>query len=397
MKQYDFALLGGGAAGLSLAYALVASPFRDRSILIVDREAKNRNDRTWCFWTKNATPYDGITHRAWGRLRFQSEGTYKEYKLDPYRYQMLRGIDFYQFVREKLSRYPNVEILRGTVEQVEDGSEAGQIVVDGVNLRATWIFDSRFQASHLPLADQGYFSLLQHFKGWEIETSEPLFDPGVATLFDLQTEQREGLSFFYILPFSERRGLVEYTLFSARILDHPSYDQALRRYIEDRLGTNNYRIIEQETGVIPMTDYPFPRRLGQRIMATGTLGGLVKPSTGYAFARIQRDSQAIVLSLHRRGHPFDVPTSPYRHRLYDSLMLSVMAQESDQVRDIFTTMFTRIPIQRILRFLDDQTTFFEDVLILTSLPVRPFLTALIKKIVRTGGYKNTRTHPGVPE
>jgi lycopene beta-cyclase len=50
MPDYDFILSGGGLAGLSLAYHLINSPLRDRSILIVDKDAKQQNDRTWCFW-----------------------------------------------------------------------------------------------------------------------------------------------------------------------------------------------------------------------------------------------------------------------------------------------------------------------------------------------------------
>jgi 2-polyprenyl-6-methoxyphenol hydroxylase-like FAD-dependent oxidoreductase len=46
IKKYDFIIVGGGVAGLTLAYQLVHSPLADRSILIVDRVTKNKNDRT---------------------------------------------------------------------------------------------------------------------------------------------------------------------------------------------------------------------------------------------------------------------------------------------------------------------------------------------------------------
>jgi 2-polyprenyl-6-methoxyphenol hydroxylase-like FAD-dependent oxidoreductase len=42
MKHYDFIMAGGGLAGLSLAYHLVRSPLRDRSILVVDRDAESQ-------------------------------------------------------------------------------------------------------------------------------------------------------------------------------------------------------------------------------------------------------------------------------------------------------------------------------------------------------------------
>ena len=36
-------------AGLSLAYYLTQSAWRDRSILLLDKEVKTQNDRTWWF------------------------------------------------------------------------------------------------------------------------------------------------------------------------------------------------------------------------------------------------------------------------------------------------------------------------------------------------------------
>jgi len=168
---------------------------------------------------------------------------------------------------------------------------------------------------------------------------------------------------------------VEYTLFSAELLPLEEYESALRAHL-DELGAGEYRLLETERGVIPMTDHPFPRRLGRRILAIGTRGGRVKPSTGYAFARIQRDSERIVASLVRRGHPFDLPHDSIRHRFHDRVMLDVMAHEADDVAYILEAMFARNPIWRILRFLDERTTPWEDLSVMTSLQPWPFLRAL---------------------
>ena len=68
-QHYDFIIVGSGAAGLSLAYHLINSPLRDRSILIVDRAPKERNDRTFCFWTDQPAPFEQIVYRSWDQLR----------------------------------------------------------------------------------------------------------------------------------------------------------------------------------------------------------------------------------------------------------------------------------------------------------------------------------------
>lgn len=380
--NYDYVLLGGGAAGLSLALALVHSPLREKSLLVVDKDEKKTNDRTWCFWSDAPTPFDGIARRVWTRLRFLAPNADRTWDLSPFRYIMLRGLDFYEYARRELAKH-NVTFLCG-VGEVEDGTDCARVTVtlpdgDVRTFTSAYVFDSRPPVERIFAPP--YNSLKQHFLGWEVETEHPVFDPQTVTMFDLRTPQRGGITFFYILPFTPTRALVEYTLFSPNLLPPGEYESALRTYLAD-LGAGNYRILETERGDIPMTDYPFPRRLGCRILAIGTRGGRVKPSTGYAFARIQRDSAHIVASLLRRGHPFAIPPDKLRFRLHDSVLLEVLAQEPDLGRPIFTAIFTKNPIQRVLKFLDDRTAWWEDLPIMTAYDPRPFLRAVWRRYVR---------------
>ncbi len=127
-----------------------------------------------------------------------------------------------------------------------------------------------------------------------------------------------------------------------------------------------------------MTDRPFPRRLSQHVMAIGTRGGLVKPSSGYAFQRIQNDSAAIVESLISYGHPFQVPTTPARYRLFDTLLLQLMYRQGGKMKDIYTRLFERNSPQEIFRFLDEHAPLGDDIRLLASLPTAPFRKALFR-------------------
>lgn len=352
--HYDFIIAGGGVAGLSLAYHLVQSPLRDRSILIIDKDRQTRSDRTLSFWSTQPTVFDGIIFRAWDRLRVIGEDFETAALLGAYRYCTIRGIDFYQFVRQALTTYPNVAFVQGTITRVDEQEQQAMVRVgNDIAHTGQWVFDSRFSPSEFQAELARHHSFQQHFLGWEIETEADVFDPQLPTFMDFRLSQQNGVSFCYVLPFSERHALVEYVQL---LRAHVAYRPELKRYIETVLGIDQYQILAKESGVSPLTDWGFPRQMGPHTMSIGTRGGRVKPSSGYAFTRIQRDSEAIVRSLLESSHPFDVPSDPPFYRLCDSLMLRVIERHSTWLAPLFARLFERNPIERILGFLDERAS-----------------------------------------
>lgn len=359
MQAFDFIIAGGGVAGLSLAFHLSRSELKDRSILIVDRDPKTRNDRTLSFWASEPTPFEAIICRSWDQMQFISEDFQQVFIPRDYRYHMIRALDFYKFIGQELAAFPNFTFLQGNIEQIVDDHDGAHVWVDGQAYTGKWVFDSLFKlASFQP--DACY--LQQHFLGWEIETPEDVFNPDLATLFDLRIAQRGELRFFYVLPMSSRRALIEYVL-----LSHDNLESELKAYIENVLQIKNYRILSKEGGISPLTDFRFPRRTGRHMMTIGTKGGRIKPSSGYAFTRIQTDSAAIVQSLIHAGHPFQIPDDPWLYRFNDAIMLRIMAQRGEWTKPFFTTLFKHNSIDRIFRFLDQQASPLENVLLMASL------------------------------
>jgi lycopene beta-cyclase len=113
-------------------------------------------------------------------------------------------------------------------------------------------------------------------------------------------------------------------------------------------------------------------------MTIGTNGGMVKPSTGYAFQRMQQDSAAIVRSLLQAGHPFSVAASPRRYRFFDSVMLSIMTHHGERIESILTALFRRNSVERIFRFLDEVASPWENFLMVPSLPPQLLWQALLQ-------------------
>jgi lycopene beta-cyclase len=363
MKRYDFIIIGAGASGLSLACYLAASPLRDRSILIVDKSLHDPANRTWAFWEKEGTrtPFDGIALHSWRRLLVATPRRALALQTRPYRFKAIRSVDFYPYAHRRLSEFANIEFLEGAVDDVEESDDGARIRVEGNEYEGRWVFDSIFRLPEFHPAP-GYQYLKMQIQGWEIETDRPAFDKQIATFLDFRTPQPSrqhagGLHFLYVLPYHEQYALVEHVACipaNERLMREREEEQILKNYIERTLGITGYTVVREEQGVNPMTNYPFPRRRSRHVMAIGIAGGMLKPSTGFAFARIQRDSEAIVRSLLKHGHPFDVPRTEWPYRLFEPLMLWAMARRGEMVGSLLGILFKVGRTHRILDFLDEQ-------------------------------------------
>lgn len=382
LPKYDYIIAGGGGAGLSLLFHILQSPLRDKTVLVVDKTRKDQNDRTWCFWEAGKNPFESIVHYQWQQVDFYSANFSKTLYLAPYAYKMIRGIDFYEYVHAQASQSKHVHFLQSDVLAIED-RESGAVVKTGAgNFEADWVFSS-IRASDEKVQAKEHHYLLQHFKGWVIKTPAPFFNPEQATLMDFRVAQHGDCRFMYVLPTDERTALVEYTLFSADLLSEESYDQALMDYLRNFYQLDDYEIEHEEFGIIPMTDMPYPSAKGKYIVNIGTAGGITKPSTGYTFTRIQQDSQEIVNKLCKGESPHRRPSRwQQRFQVYDSTLLHVMAHKLHPSSDVFTHLFRNNPPQRVFRFLDEQTHFWEEIKVANSVPKLPFIRGIVKALVK---------------
>ena len=378
--SYDYLLVGGGAAGLSLAYHLAREPrLAGQRVLLIEPAVKDQNDRTWSYWAAEPGPFDHLARGEWRRLAFRAPGFERVLELENYRYRTIQGIDFYRCVLTELqANAQQFTLLPGEVAALAETSGGVEATLtDGRCYRARYAFDSRPPAIE-PQPDK-YRYQLQHFVGWEVETTTDAFDPAVVEFMDFRGEQQHEARFLYVLPFGPRRALVEYTLFSAHPLPQAEYETAIAEYLQRTkdLAPNQYRVAATEVGAIPMTDHPLPTRAGERIIHLGTRGGRAKPSTGYAFQRIQAQSARLVAALAATGHPPADPTGDrWQFRLFDTLLLDIMQRRGESTRDIFRQLFERNPVERILRFLDEKTSWSDNLRVLNSVAPGPFLLSI---------------------
>lgn len=380
--RYDYIISGAGCAGMSLLVRMILSgKFTDKKILVVDRELKVRNDRTWCFWETSEGPFEPVVFRKWSVLNFYGENFEGVLNIEPYTYKMIRGGDFYRYCFDIVKSAPNVELKEGKITSVEALKDGVGLTMDGVKYEGTYGFNSILFGEPQAARGNQYYFLKQHFKGWVIKTESPVFDPSVATLMDFRPPQEHGTTFTYVLPYSETTALIEYTLFTRDLLKPEEYDAALRSYVETHVTQKPYTIEESEFGVIPMTNFPF-RPYDGRVVNIGTAGGQTKPSSGYTFQFIQKYTKSLVDSIIATGQPVVAEPGGNRFSFYDSTLLQVLDKKKVEGKRLFTDLFRHGDVQTVLKFLDNETTFREDINIMRRLPKGKFAMAALREIFK---------------
>ena len=397
-SRYDLVFLGGGCATLSLLTRLIESgACRNKRFLIIDQSDKKSNDRTWCFWEKGTGYFEKLVHHEWEKLDFKQSGFSGNLDMGGYRYKMIRGIDFYTYCLQVLHASGQVDFLQDeitdwSIEKTDSQGEilnsSGEILritgkkTEKISVKANLIFNS------IPLdlgkKQPGVVNLLQHFKGVIVESDQFNFDPHRATLMDFRVSQTEGTTFIYVLPLSKNKALVEYTLFTADLLSTEQYNQGIADYITTYLGVSDYKIVEEEFGIIPMTTQRFPW-YANGAFNIGTAGGQTKGSSGYTFQFIQKRSAQLAALLQNssdwsklKSTLIQLQGDAKRFHFYDRVLLNVLAANYYPGDQVFATLFEKNPAHRVFQFLDNETNLLQELQIISTLPTWPFLKAALK-------------------
>lgn len=382
-SHYDYIITGAGLAGLSLLMRMMQHPFFDTAqILVIDAAKKNTNDRTWCFWEKEADIFEPIVIKKWDHVSFLAPSYTKELNLSPFTYKMIRGIDLYSHVLEKAATKNNITFCTERVLAVHSDVAGAKVVLEKQTLTASKVFNSiLFEPANVLAQKAADYFLWQHFKGFEIKTATPVFNDAVATLMDFTVDQTEGTTFMYVMPTSPTTALVEYTLFTPNILEEEKYDEAITDYIQKTYGSIDYEVTHQEFGQIPMTNYSFVGGAGN-LINIGVAGGQVKGSSGYAFHFIQEKTKTIVADVVSGKNPLRASTfAQKKFQLYDSVLLRVLQDQKLDGATIFTAIFSKNPPDRVFRFLNNESSLLDDLHIMSSVPTRIFLPTAIQALL----------------
>lgn len=374
-NKYDYIIAGAGCAGYSLLYHLLQDPILSKKkILVVDANFNKGNDRTWCFWEDSIGPFESIVCKKWSNIEVLKGTMHRSLPTAPFEYKMIQGIDFYQHISAFAKGFDNVEWMASKVLSIDSiNANSGRVNWEGGAANADYVFSSIN-------GHQIQSKLWQHFKGIVVEFDNAVFDDRIARLMDFNVPQMDATAFMYLLPLTEKKALVEYTLFSPSILLESKYDAVLNAYMEEHYKGLAFQIQHTEIGAIPMTSKKMTLRTGH-VISIGTMGDAVKASTGYAFQFIQKQTQQIVDQL-KLNQTLNASVHHTRHQFYDAVLLYILENNKMAGDEIFARIFKKNTAATVFKFLSNTSNLMEDIRIMLSLPTQIFLPAAIQVLFR---------------
>ncbi|MDA9957323.1 lycopene cyclase family protein [Candidatus Pelagibacter sp.] len=353
MKEFDYIIIGGGCAGLSLAYELDGhKKLENKTLAIIETRDEYKKDKTWSFWKVTPHNFEDCVKKSWDNftINIPNNTKYVECKDKPY--QTIDSGLFYQKIIDKLKQNTNIYFFKN---------------INEVNTENSYIFNSVSNAA------DSKNNLWQHFSGVEIETIKNSFDDEIFNLMDFDCDQKNSVHFFYTLPYSKTKALIETTwisdLNSASLKD---YDNQLKNYIENKLRIKNYKIIFKETGAIPLFHPKNIKKLNQ--VEIGTAGGMTRLSTGYTFSNIQEQSKYIRKNIENIKNT-KIFSIDKKYQFLDNIFLKVLKNNPNEMAQIFYKMFNCSP-NTVINFLSNKSNMYEDISIISKMPKWMFLKQL---------------------
>ena len=353
MKEFDYVIIGGGCAGLSLAYELeIHEKLKNKTLAIIEPREEYKRDKTWSFWKVMPHNFDDCVKKSWENFSINIPGKTNYLECKNYPYQSIDSGLFYKKINNRIKENKNISFFKDISE---------------VNTKNSFIFNS------VPEIKKNHLNLWQHFCGVEIKTENNFFDEEIFNLMDFDCEQRESVHFFYTLPYSKNKALIETTWLS-KMNDNSQkdYDNQIKEYIEKHLNIKNYEITYKEEGAIPLF-YPLYKKEKNKINI-GTAGGMTRLSTGYTFLNIQEHSKYLRENIENIStlKKFEING---KYQFLDDIFLRVLNKNPEKMSNIFFNMFNTSP-KTVIKFLSNKSNFFEDLKIILQMPKLTFIKAL---------------------
>jgi lycopene beta-cyclase len=373
-RDVDLLILGGGCAGLSLGVALANLPASCPRTLILERRTHYIHDRTWCFWKHANTAYHPLVQHGWEKMRLTLGAETLHVACGDTPYHMLPSHRFYAAAQQTIMASAHVELQLGSaiVSAPQKANGIWQVETEAGTVRATHVIDTR--PALLPCVDGA--TLWQSFAGVEVETTADRFDPTQVELMNFLQPHPDFIAFMYVLPTTPQRALLEMTRFSIHPYAPESLEEALMSEVARHTRGATYSIIHRENGILPMGNRHARPTRDPSFSHVGLYAGAARPSTGYAFQRIQHWASACAAQLATGKSPCGHARDPLLRRAMDHLFLQVIRANPIAAPALFMGLFRHVAPARMIRFLSDRASLRDYFALICALPAGIFLRTI---------------------
>ncbi len=276
-------IIGSGLSGSLLALRLAALP-KPPEFRLLESESTAAGNHTWSFHQTD------IVSSSFSWLSPLIEKTWPTQEVRFQQFTRKLDIPYHSITSERLAKQvieklgdrflPNHKVVSIKRDSVE--------LESGLSLPATLIFDARGES----LATNqtcGY----QNFVGLdlELESEHHLTAP---IIMDADCEQKKGYRFFYLLPWSSTRILIEDTRYvDDSAIDSNEFESEIKSYCARR-DWKIKQIKRKEMGSLPIPFWVQKLKPANTVsIPIGVRGGFFHLTTGYSFSHTLKLVEAI--------------------------------------------------------------------------------------------------------
>jgi len=347
-KPYDILFVGGGLSNSLLAWQLKRVRPWIR-FLVLEKGKSLGTKHTWSFHESD------ISAEALDWLRPVVSASWPFYQ-----------VIFPKYVRQLESRYYSIRskklhdiVFREIGEQILFETEAEILsahevrLQDGTTLTADLILDGRGIES-----EGSGLCAFQKFVGLELELTYPHGLKG-PILMDASVEQKDGYRFFYCLPWSETRLLVEDTRYShSSHLELGEFRQEIMSYCQEKNWVVK-EVFDEESGCLPLPlSYRFFEELNSPALLVGMKAGLFHPTTGYSLPFAVKTVENFLKAREEKQWPEIqkklVKSERFNQRLFVGLNRVMFGATSPEKRYTFLQHFYELPEKLMNAFYSHQ-------------------------------------------
>jgi lycopene beta-cyclase len=365
--QFDLIIVGGGLAGSLLLQALRTRHPKLRILLLEQRDQLG-GDRTWSFHEADLPP----TTKEW--LEPLISHSWNGYDVHFPEYSRTLTTAFHSLqphdVSEKLLRdSPHSIRLNESVARIEKSERYKIHLASGPVVETeTIIFARGWAGPNSPVAWQKYVGL-------EVELEEP-HELERVVLMDARVAQIDGFRFFQILPFEEKRLLIEDTYYS----HHTGLKaERIEREVFAYLTRQNWKVKSlqrRQVGTLPliMSLGKNPDQDHREIPRIGAESGFFHPVAGAAVPTLLRQIAAVTdhsnLTMPSILRELKKVEADAKNRLrYDRLLNRMMFQAAEPTKRYkVLSHFYKMPEPLIQRFYGGQISFLDQLRLLLGRP-----------------------------